>query len=250
MNLSPLRTRLRAGPFCLILLGASACDPSESLGPRSEIATPRPIEAPRIDQSNFIRSASVVDSSGPATSSTGQLLDDMGDYPFQGVYDWKSSAAVLRDFASIVSEHEYNTNYGRIESVLHVTRGDRHLLSQNAEIQQYVPAFFQLGIKRPILLENLAFLDAGCGVTARGNATHSAWWGLYQGRGAPTWGAVSRSSSAAPASGRCERTGVRSGTVHEDGGIVCSVLITYDLDTFEIVGMEVISCSTGGGAEL
>lgn len=246
-----LRKRLRAGLTLVLAFGALACDDTDPLPLASAPTDVVEIQAPALRQSDLVRSTFVVDSTSVSDADAPAAASDPTVYPFQGVYSWGSTASIGNDYASLVSKHKYNSNYARIESTLHVTRGDAHAASQDAEIQQYVPAFFQFGLMRDVLLENYLYIDAGCGYKARGNATHSAWWGLYQGRGAPTWGAVTRSSTAYPATGQCSgRRGTRTGTVNEPGGFVCSVLITYDLDTLEVVSMDVISCSTGVGVEL
>ncbi len=246
-----LRSRLRAGPTILFALALLGCEESEPSPLEAWTDGTVAIAAPRLRQADLVQSTFVVDSTEQVSAGGPAKADDPLSYAFQGVYRWKSRAHIGADFASLVSEHEYNSNYGRIESTLHVTMGGAHAATQDAEIQQYVPGFLQLGLVRPILLENYLFIDAGCGFSARGSATHRAWWGLYQARGAPTWGGVSRSSTARPVSGKCNRReGRRTGTVQESGGFVCTALITYDLDTLEVTNIEVISCSTGGGVEL
>ncbi|MEM7417547.1 MAG: hypothetical protein AAF389_18805 [Gemmatimonadota bacterium] len=248
MSSRPYRWRTCAHVFgwSWLLVGCHDVGPTTPTLERS--AAVHPIRAPRISESDLVRTRHV--RTTPASASATRQEVQVHD-PFEYIFDPESHAQVTDDYAIMTSSHDYNTNYSSIESTLNVAKGDKQVGSQTLLEQRSIFFPFHFGLTRTLRLNNRASVDRACGFSASGRASHKAWWGLLGSKGLVTWGLRVTPSVALAARGGCEgATGTRGGTTREGGGIVCTVLITYDLDTLEVVNVDVLSCSSGGGTEI
>lgn len=240
-----LRWRRRAAS--LLSLAIVSCDDGPTSPVAAHVDAGVEIRAPWISQSQLVRRSSVTEAA-PPDRSVRQAVHD----PFQYIYDPESSAQVTDSYAAMTSSHDYNTNYSSIESTLNISRGDKQVASQTLLEQRSIFFPFHFGLMRTLRLNNRASVDQACGFSASGRASHKAWWGLLGSKGLVTWGMrITPSVALTARGGGCEGgTATRGGTTYEGGGVVCTVLITYDLDTLAVVNVEVLSCSSGGGSEI
>ncbi len=144
--------------------------------------------------------------------------------------------------------HNFTGHAGRIETTASVTFGGQNIGSQTAVEQRS----FSLSLKLWKFISAWApvYTDVHCGLTVEGRSIHEAWWEIFQGRSAPSFGRTSVSSFGGPDSqGPCgtrRSTGDGSGS-EDSGGMVCTYLVTYDLDTLEVVHVELLYCSASHG---
>lgn len=240
--------------WLVLCFGVVACEPEAATAPST---AHEPIDhalgAPVIDADDLVlRSDTVLPldpaSRGPQPSDVGGDIDMR---PLQQVFSPRSHAIFQRDALYYSGQHSYIGNLSRIESTANVMDDDRHYTSQTVARQQYTPFAFDFGRTKQITLDGVIAMETTCGFSARVNSQHSAWWQFFQGRGAPLWGKSEMPSFSSLVRGVCDReTGERNGTREEPGGRVCSVLITYDLDTGEILGVQILSCYNVGGGLL
>jgi hypothetical protein len=94
------------------------------------------------------------------------------------------------------------------------------------------------------------YTDHECGLSVQGSSDHRAWWQFWQGRSTAEWGTARRTSQAAPvAQGACAQTGTSQAHVSETQptGIVCYYLVTYDMNTMEVLRADFLYCTGSGG---
>jgi len=150
-----------------------------------------------------------------------------------------------------IGRHVYIGNMGAVSATAHAAFQDQHLGSYTAERQNYTPFLVDFGEVKDIWASAKVYTDKTCGLTALGDSKHSAWWQFYQGRAAPLWGVTKSYSQGQPAHQRpCSNTTTTTsgGGDGSTGGMICYVLITWDLDTGQIVNTQILAC-TGAGDE-
>lgn len=234
--------------FALIMLCSAfaACEPGETTRPSTvESAFDHALGAPVIGPEDLVRRSftpltPAADGNGPQASDVG---NDFNIRPVQQVWGEHSSASFRDKEFRLLARHSYIGNIGQIRSTANVSLDGMHFASQSSEGQEYTPFILDFGRTKRMFHETIVHLTGTCGFSGGGTSQHKAWWQFYQGRSAPEWGVVTESSSAKLAYGPCDReTGERGGTINEDGGRVCTVLITYDIHTNEILDVEVLTC--------
>lgn len=233
--------------FSLLILGTlAACEPGTSTGP-SGVETPidHALSAPLIDAADLVHRTSVTRTPppGPGGPQASDVGDDFTIRPLQQVTGEHTSASFREKEFRLLARHSYIGNVGVITSTANVTLDGMHFTSQVSESQEYTPFIIDFGRVKRMFHETIVHLPGTCGFSGGGSSQHKAWWQFYQGRSAPEWGVVNEPSYAKLAYGPCERaTGERGGTMTDEGGRVCTVLITYDLNTNEILNVEVLTC--------
>ena len=173
--------------------------------------------------------------------------------PLQQIFDARTRVYFQPGYAAALGIHSYIGNVGTIATTAHVTYLDQDLGSHTAHREQYTPFVLDLGMTKTVFAEARVFTDYTCGLQVQGNSNHRAHWQFFTGTAVPLWGSSRRTSQASPASnGSCtdRRTGQRGGTETRAGGIVCRYLITYDLDTGEILAADLLDCSSTGGTQI
>jgi hypothetical protein len=237
----------------LALTSVSACD---HLGPT------QPAEAPAAEQLSLVaplltqadlRSVSEVVNPDPLGVDVvpDRVSDVMGTLrrPIQQIFNPATRARLGSGYAAALGVHNYIGNLSSIYTTAQVTYNDQHLGSHVAQRQVYGPFFLNLGAMNHMWVDSKVYTDKTCGLTVDGSSDHRAWWQFYQGRSAPVWGMAQRPSQALPVSqSRCSSgTGERSGAEAMPGGMVCTYLITYDLETGVIVSVALLYCTSTGG---
>lgn len=230
----------------VITIALSACqEPSAPIPAIEDEPEVQPILAPWIDESVLSPTIIIVDSTRSTRGPT--LAGDLEERTLDYLKNERTTAFVSTTRAGIISEHDYAANYSSITSTMSVSRGDMEIASRELTVQEYVPFLLHFGRSQHLTLRNNAVVPQRCGYAASGHASHKAWWGFYGGSSNSEWGLVTSPSVGREAKGKCQGNGLREDEIHQGGGVVCTVLITYDLDTLEIVNVDVLSCSSGGG---
>jgi hypothetical protein len=143
---------------------------------------------------------------------------------------------------------EYAGHVGRVETTANVAFENQHLGESTAIEQE--SSWASLDTRRHVFAFAYVRTDKTCGLSVFGASEHAAWWELFQVKNAPTFGRVEASSQAGPASQpACGKhvTNENPDTWSTGDGLTCTYLITYDLDTLEVLQVELLYCSSGGG---
>lgn len=169
--------------------------------------------------------------------------------PFQQVFDPRTRVYFQDGYSAALGIHQYVGNVGSIRTTANVDYRAQYLGSHTSEKQQYFPFLLDFGRLKSIWVEAKVFSDHECGLNIGGDSSHAASWQFFQGGSAPLWGTSRMPSQAQPVSqpGCSRRTGESTGAEAQPGGSTCYYLITYDLDTGEILNADFLYCTSGGG---
>lgn len=139
---------------------------------------------------------------------------------------------------------------GSMTTRLRVLWEDALLGSNTARAEMSNPFAFSLSKK--LESEAVVYTDHLCGLSAMADSDHRAWWEIFQGRASPKWGYSGMSTVARPLrQPDCQKYTTNrdpTGRYRSSGGIVCTYLITYDLDTLVIVDVKLLYCQTKNGS--
>ncbi len=184
----------------------------------------------------------------PARADTDITDGELESRPLQEVFNPRTTTGIAEGHGYVyaIGLHDYIGNMGAIATTAHAAFQDQHLGSYTAERQEYTPFLLDLGVKKGIWATARVYTDKTCGLTALGDSQHSAWWQFFQGRSAPQWGVSKRYSQAQPTYQKA--CGSTTTTTHTGGdgsttGMICYVLITWDLDTGQIVDTRILACT-------
>jgi hypothetical protein len=183
---------------------------------------------------------------GPAASDTwGEDLPASAS-----IRDARTMVGLSGISAYAYGEHRYTGNKGRIETTVDAAFSGQHLGERTAIRQQSEIFLLDFGRIKHIWAIARIYTDKQCGLEAHGRSSHSAWWEFYQGVAAPVWGEVVATSDAPP--DRQEPCARRDSPYDptgsydsSGGGMTCTYLITYDLDTGQIYDVTLLFCSSG-----
>jgi hypothetical protein len=242
-------------PVLLALLALAACDG----GDVSPTAPPSPADlvAPRLPVLPPVSFRSVVYDTLVPTSAHGAETEigdeDLASRPLQQLFNVRTRTGLETNDGYVFSYglHDYIGNVGAVETTAHAVFDDKYLGSYTAERQDYTPFLLDFGTVKSIWAFARVYTDKTCGLTALGDSKHSAWWQFFQGRSAPMWGVSTTYSQAEPSrQPACASTSTVWGGGGDDSttGMICYVLITWDLETGEVVDRTVLAC-TGTGNE-
>lgn len=242
----------RAVPLSLLSLAALAlggCDSTASTRPTAleepallDLPVDFALRAP-VPTRQELDGGTSVSLPPPVDSERPPSVGGVNTRPLQQIWEVHSNLSFLGNTVELLSRQSYIGNVGAMESTITLHEDGKHFLTRTSPAQEYTPFIYDFGRVKRMFHSNRIDLQSTCGLTAYGWTQHQAWWQFFQGRAAPLWGVVERPSSAKSVRGPCgDRTGERGGTIEEEGGRVCTVLITYDLDTNEILNVEVLSC--------
>ena len=192
---------------------------------------------------------------GPFLSDDSSL-DDGGGGGSEGeeddgadIWDARTKVGFYSDHAYAEGSHRYSGQVGRVETTAHVDFENAYLGSQTAIMQEYDWLTFRL--THFVTAYAQVNTDHTCGLGVQGRSLHAAWGEVFQIKGSPSWGRTEQTTSAGPVRQvNCGRTisgNDPTGTYTTEGGIVCMYLITYDIDTREVLRVELLSCSTTDG---
>jgi hypothetical protein len=187
----------------------------------------------------------------PALAETGELEDEQAR-PLQQIFDPETRVGFEPGYAWALGSHRYIGNLGSVTTTAHATYNDMDLGSYTGTRQKYLPFLADWGLVKHIWQQSKIYTDHECGVSVQGYSDHRAWWQFYQAKSAPEWGLARRSSQSGWArQPACANSGTSQVTTGEESaqGTVCYYLITYDLDTGEIVNAEFLFCNSTGGEE-
>lgn len=232
----------------LVALAAGACEESEPLSPipvadhALEFTIPhvgRNGRPPRPDE-------------GPTRPAPASTELEAHSRPLQQIRHAMTNVNILQGEASALGRHRYIGNVGSIDTTVQIVYGETYLGSFTAERQAYTPFIFDFGMEKSIYAYARVFTDHTCGLRVVGSSIHRASWQFYQGRSAPIWGETRRTTQADPESQpECaKRSGRTQITETRPTGMVCTYLITYDLDTGEWLNAELLFCSGVGAPRI
>ncbi|MDX1495099.1 MAG: hypothetical protein R3253_13605 [Longimicrobiales bacterium] len=175
--------------------------------------------------------------------------EDDTDLLVTRIIDPDSRGDFQEGFGGVYGTHRYTGNVGYIETTAQLTYRDQHLGNATGRRQNYTPFLGDFGQIKHIGVFPKIFSDRECGLSVYGRSQHAAWWHFYQGGAVQTWGRQEEFSQAEPYSqGKCtENVGEFEAENTKPGGMVCTYLITYDLETGDIVNAELLYCSSTGG---
>jgi hypothetical protein len=187
------------------------------------------------------------DKARPARVS--QDPEDELSRPLQQIWDPRTRTRIEGGYGYALGLHEYLGNMGAISTTVQAALADQYLGAFTAEKQDYMPFLFDWGLIKTIWSQARVQLSRTCGLEILGSSEHRAWWQWFQGRSAPLWGTVVRTSQADETSqGGCSdgATGTHTEASEEPGGVICYYKITYELDTGVVVDVELLSCTNAG----
>lgn len=170
--------------------------------------------------------------------------------PLQQIFSAQTRVGYDHGYAWALGSHRYIGNVASIATTAHVAYGSAHLGSQTANKQDYMPFLLDFGTVKFIWVQPKVYTDHDCGLSVQGNSDHRAWWQFYQGRSTAEWGTARRTSQAAPvAQGACAQSGTSQAHISETQptGIVCYYLVTYDMNTMEVLRVDFLYCTGSGG---
>lgn len=255
------RARLLAGTIPLLIAACGDRTPTAPPG-APERARALPVAAPTLTTDRF-HLVAVAAAAEPAATVDAQRTEIESELELELESDFEE----LTESTQIINartrvgftdtgayaegSHNFTGHGGRIETTASVTFDGADLGSQTAVEQRSFT--FSFKVWKFISAWAPVYTDVHCGLSVKGRSIHEAWWELFQGRSAPSFGNSSTSSFGGPESqAPCgTRYSTRDGSGSEDsGGMVCTYLVTYDLDTLEVLRVELLYCSTSHGALL
>lgn len=239
-------------PLLLALLAAGGCDGSDAI-PTMPPST-GDLLAPRLPELPLVTFTTVdYDTLSPADGLRAETEigdHDLSNRPLQELFNVRTVTGLAEDHGYVfaIGLHDYIGNMGAISTTAHAAFGDQYLGSYTAERQNYTPFLLDFGTVKDIWASARVYTERTCGLTALGDSKHSAWWQFFQGRSAPMWGVSMSYSQAQPTRQQaCGSTATASGGGDDSTtGMICYVLITWDLETGQVVDTTVLAC-TGTG---
>lgn len=151
-------------------------------------------------------------------------------------------------YAYSAARQRYTGNHGEIETAATVTYAGRIIGIQPASRENTVPYLLDFGNEKTIWVDAYVFTDQQCGLEVDGSSFHSASWQWFLGTVA-NWGEDSETTQAFPpvAQDSCEEEvfideGTGSAGPEGDGLVTCWYLVTYDLNTGEVIDAEFLYC--------
>jgi len=191
----------------------------------------------------------VADPSEQDPSANGPLLTSLDGRPAQKILNARTNVGFDPGYAWSVGRHEYIGNVGEVSTTAHVTHESKHLGSQTAHRQNDVPFLIDFGTVKLIWAQAKVYTDHECGLSVQGTSDHKARWQFWNGSTTSSWGEARLSTQASPANqGGCARsTGQMGLTETTSSGMVCYYLITYDMNTMEVLRADFLYCTGSGG---
>lgn len=247
MSRSHTRRLVGTAPAVLLIL-AGCSDPPTALAPAelpTALETELPLSAPMLQPSDLVHTE-VVSEGEPTTN--GPMLSTRGTDVAE-IYNEVTRVGILYgNEAYAEGKHEYTGSVGRVDTNLHIEWEAKYLASASATRQR--SDWLSLSVRKTVWAYARAQVDKTCGLRLTGNSMHRAWWSYFRITGTTTYGEAIRSSSADPFSqspcGKKIDGNDPTGEYREGGGISCTYLITYDIDTGEVVDVDLLSCQSGG----
>ena len=175
--------------------------------------------------------------SGP--EDVADYLDEVGS-----VYDRRTYVGFGPTYGYSWGEHRYQGNKGRVTTTATISLDGQQLGSQTAVSEDYGLFLIDGPQVKYIATIARAYTDQGCGLQVSGASQHEAWWEWFMGFGVATWGVVRVDSDTSPESqDPCEP--VEAAVAGGPSGLatVCWFSIDYDLETGEIVSVELLFCT-------
>jgi hypothetical protein len=241
--------RLVVGTLVLVLVACERPAPTAvSHVPHPTVPTDLTLAAPLLTQDDLTAVSIVTHGERP---SSGLMLseggEDEGLVPAT-IYTATTRVGFQEGLAYAEGSMEYAGHVGRVETTANVAFENQHLGESTAIEQE--SSWASLDTRRHVFAFAYVRTDKTCGLSVFGASEHAAWWELFQVKNAPTFGRVEASSQAGPASQpACGKhvTNENPDTWSTGDGLTCTYLITYDLDTLEVLQVELLYCSSGGG---
>lgn len=198
-----------------------------------------------LDKSNFRVLGAPAADPGPARAE----FDEQGGRPIQQIFGPSTRADFGTGFASSIGAHRYIGNVGAVSTTASLSFQGQHVASRTSNQQDYTPFLLDWGSVKRVVTWIKIPSDHECGLSVEGQSDHRAWWQFFQGRGVAAWGVTRTTTQEGPTrQGACANpTGQTEDTRQSEGGLVCTYLITFDLETGEIVNAELLFCHSGGG---
>jgi hypothetical protein len=194
---------------------------------------------------------------GPALSGPGDDPDgddseppDDVERPLQRIIDPRTITGLWPGKAWAEGANRYVGNVGRIETTAKVTFEGQSLAEQPVVIQDHVPFIFDFGQIKFITAFAPVSTDHECGLTVRGSSLHAASWQFFTGAGAPAWGEAIVTTVATHSSQPIcpvDDPGPTGVSGPGPGGSTCHYRIEYDLDSGQVISVELLYCSASLG---
>ncbi len=188
-------------------------------------------------------------------ASTGAALISDGDLteptlPQPSIFGAKTFVRLEYGRATAYGEHKYISNVASVAPTLEVRHLGKLLATRSALVQDHTPMLLNFPSTEPnYIVASASFhTDIDCGLRIDGFSRHAAWWDFFLGRSSTDFHQAIVSTTASPIHQTpCAATDTRVGTSYEGGGMVCAVLITFEIETGVIVDTEIINCWNTGG---
>lgn len=167
------------------------------------------------------------------------------------IYGAGTTVGFTTTYAYATGRHSYTGNVGRVDTKAVVTVDGQVLGTQPAMRQNAVPFLLDWGEVKSIWAEAYVFTDTDCGLRVSGDSDHRAWFQWFLGNSAPSWGEARVSSQAFPPVEQPDCTEVveepysgesDAGSDGDSKATSCWYLVTYDLETGEIIDAEFLYC--------
>lgn len=243
--MSRSRSRLLVGTIALFACGESPGSLEPGALPPDDLA----VAAPAITAQDLVRIS--VEAPGPAEPGAPARVEEDTEEASARIRNARTDVGFYPGEAYAYGRHDFDGHVGRIETTVQVTFEDQHLGGGTAiQERSYWLSFEQT---RQVSAYAAVRTDHTCGLAVQGRSMHAAWIQTVAITSAPIWGRAEETSGAGPLSqiacGRRIDNEDPTGTHTEANGIVCMYLITYDLDTLEVLRVELLSCTSKYGEE-
>ncbi|HUF77022.1 MAG TPA: hypothetical protein VMM35_12130 [Longimicrobiales bacterium] len=251
--------RLRAAPVAMLLVAACQDAPTTPL----DITAPDgggelSFLMPHIDPSMLVAVSTEREDSlatGPAkVIEEGEELPppdetiDPSTVPASDIWNHRTTAGFQTGSAWAVGSHDYQGNKSDITTRVTVFLDGAQIGSQSAYTLQDMTFWLDFGLPKHIQAIARAYVHQVCGLTARGDSSHAAWWEAVPGATIATFGRTARTSASGLASQPvCQPTPPTGESSGSGGGGFCWINVWYDPDTGEVVDWEVLYCEPVGG---
>jgi hypothetical protein len=166
------------------------------------------------------------------------------------IWNQQTRANFIPGALSVIADHNYSGNLGRIETTGSVRYQGQVIGTQRAETEETWPFIFDFGMTHWIGHSLRVYVDRDCGLTGSGDSRHYARWQAVM--GGPVFDfspAQKTSQSEYENQGECAPTPfLPGGGIDEYSGdrVMCYFWVEYDLETGEIYDYWLMYC-TGGG---
>jgi hypothetical protein len=250
--------RLHAVPVAMLLVAACQDAPTTPLELADDGGGGLAFLMPDIDPSMFVTMSTeggdtrptgparvIEESEQPPTLEPTEPIDP-STLPDSDIWNHRTRAGFQTGSAWAVGEHDYQGNKSDITTKVTVFLDGVEIGSQSAYTLQDMIFWLDFGLPKHIQAIARAFVNQECGLTARGDSQHAAWWEAVPGANIATFGRTAKTSATFEPARQPECAPPPPPATGGDGasgdGGYCWVSIWYDPYTGEIVEWHILFC--------